>query len=245
MSVLTDITRSTIGTKLLNGLTGLLLCGFIVAHLLGNLLLLLGSEAFNTYAYTLHSLGHGALVPIAEVGLVVLFGAHAASGISVALTRRRARPYSYKKRANAGGKSHKSASSTSMIITGGVLLVFVITHVAQFRGGFFAPREHADVMVNGHATHDLYALVVDWFNHAPTVGLYIAVMLLLGTHLRHGFWSAFQSLGATNPKYMPIIHRVGIAFAVIMTFGFLMIPIYIFLFVDPVAGGTLIGGQGR
>ena len=86
MSVLTDITRSTIGKKLLNGLTGLLLCGFIVAHLVGNLLLLLGSEAFNTYAYTLHSLGHGALVPIAEVGLVILFGAHAASGISVALT---------------------------------------------------------------------------------------------------------------------------------------------------------------
>lgn len=241
MSVLTDVTRSTVGKKLLNGLTGLLLCGFIVAHLMGNLLLLLGSEAFNGYAYTLHNLGHGALVPIAEVGLVVLFGAHAASGISVALARRRARPDGYKKRANAGGKSQKSTSSTSMIITGGVLLVFVIGHVAMFRGGLFAPRVYADVMIDGQATHDLYALVVDWFNHAPTVGLYTAVMLLLGTHLRHGFWSAFQSLGATNPQYMPIIQSVGIAFAVIMTLGFLMIPIYIFLFVDPVAGGTLIG----
>jgi succinate dehydrogenase / fumarate reductase cytochrome b subunit len=242
MSVLTDVTRSTIGKKLLNGLTGLLLCGFIVAHLVGNLLLLLGSEAFNTYAYTLHSLGHGALVPIAEVGLVILFGAHAASGISVALTRRRARPAGYEKRANAGGKSHKSTSSTSMIVTGVTLLVFVIGHVAMFRGGILAPRAYADVMINGHATHDLYALVVDWFTHAPTVVVYTLVMLLLGTHLRHGFWSAFQSLGATNPKYLPIIQNVGIAFAVIMTFGFLMIPIYIFLFVDPVAGGTMIGG---
>jgi len=242
MSVLTDVTRSTIGKKLLNGLTGLLLCGFIVAHLVGNLLLLLGSEAFNSYAYTLHNLGHGALVPIAEVCLVILFGAHAASGISVALTRRRARPDGYEKSANAGGKSHKSTSSTSMIITGGVILVFVIAHVAMFRGGYFAPRAYDEVMVNGHATHDLYALVVDWFNHAPTVVVYVLVMLLLGTHLRHGFWSAFQSLGATSPKYMPIIHNVGVAFAVIMTFGFLMIPIYIFLFVDPVAGGTMIGG---
>ncbi len=242
MSVLTDVTRSTIGKKLLNGLTGLLLCGFIVGHLAGNLLLLLGSDAFNTYAYTLHSLLHGAFVPLAEVGLVVLFTAHAISGISVALARRRARPDGYQKSANAGGKSRKSSSSTSMIITGVVLLVFVITHVAQFRGGFFAPREYADVMINGHATHNLYALVVDWFNQAPMVALYVVVMLLLGTHLRHGFWSAFQSLGAANPKYLPIIHGAGVIFAILMTVGFLMIPIYIFLFVDPVAGGTLIGG---
>jgi succinate dehydrogenase / fumarate reductase cytochrome b subunit len=242
MSVLTDVTRSTVGKKLLNGLTGLLLCGFIVAHLAGNLLLLLGSEAFNSYAYTLHSLGHGALVPVAEVGLVLLFGAHAVSGISVALTRRRARPDGYEKRGNAGGKSRKSTSSTSMIITGAVLLVFVVVHVAQFRLGVGAPRAYPDVMIDGHAAHDLYALVVDWFNSAPTVALYVLVMLLLGTHLRHGFWSAFQSLGAANPKYMPIIHRVGVVFATVMAFAFLVIPIYIFFFVDPVAGSNLTAG---
>jgi succinate dehydrogenase / fumarate reductase cytochrome b subunit len=238
MSVLTDITRSTIGRKLINGLTGLLLCGFIVGHLTGNLLLLLGADAFNGYAYALHSLGHGAVVPLVEVGLVLLFGAHTVSGISVAIARRRARPEGYQKQARAGGASHKSVASTSMIVTGTVLLVFVIAHVAQFRFGIGAPRQFPEVMVDGHAAQNLYALVVDWFNSAPMVALYVAVMLLLGTHLRHGFWSAFQSLGANNAKYMPIIHRTGQAFAVVMAFGFLMIPIYIFLFVEPVAGGT-------
>lgn len=242
MSVLTDIARSTIGKKLLNGLTGLLLCGFIVGHLVGNLLLLVGSEAFNGYAHMLHGLGHGAVVPIVEVGLVVLFGGHAISGIGVAIAGRRARPDRYLKRANAGGNSQKSAASTSMVVTGAVLLVFVIAHVAQFRLGYFAPREHPDVMIDGVAAHDLYALVVDWFNSAPTVGVYVAVMLVLGTHLRHGFWSAFQSLGANSPRYMPAIRRAGIAFALIMTFGFLIIPLYVFLFVDPVAGAA--GGAG-
>jgi succinate dehydrogenase / fumarate reductase cytochrome b subunit len=239
MSVLTDITRSTVGKKLINGLTGLLLCGFIVAHLTGNLLLLLGSDAFNRYAFALHNLGHGAVVPIAEAGLVMLFGVHALSGISVALARRRARPERYQKRANAGGNSQKSSASTSMIITGTVLLVFVVVHVAQFKLGLGAPRQYPDVMIDGQAAQDLYALVVDWFNMAPVMGLYVAVMLLLGTHLRHGFWSAFQSLGANNPKYAPLIQGTGKIFAALMAFGFLMIPIYIFLFVEPVASAAL------
>jgi len=242
MSGLTDVTRTTIGKKLLNGLTGLMLCGFIVAHLTGNLLLLVGREAFNEYAYFLHNLGHGAVVPIMEVGLIAVFLAHAITGISVAMSRRRARPQRYERVANAGGKSRKSVASKSMVITGSVLLVFVIAHVAQFKFGVGQLRDYPDVVIDGHASVDLYARVVDWFNWAPMAGLYVVVMLLLGTHLRHGFWSMFQTLGANNPKYMPIIYTAGIAFAAVMAVGFLMIPVYIFLFVDPVAGGSLLAG---
>lgn len=242
MSVLTDITRSTVGKKLLNGLTGLLLCGFIIGHLTGNLLLLVGRDAFNQYAYFLHSLGHGAVVPLMEVGLVLVFGAHAVSGISVAISRKRARPERYQKSANAGGASRKSVASRSMIITGTVLLVFVVLHVAQFKLGWGQLRDYPDVMVNGHASVDLYSRVVDWFNWAPMVALYVVVMLMLGNHLRHGFWSAFQTLGANNPKYAPTIDLVGKAFAAVMAVGFLLIPLYIFLFVDPVAVGNVVAG---
>jgi succinate dehydrogenase / fumarate reductase cytochrome b subunit len=242
MSGLADITRSTIGKKLLNGLTGLLLCGFIVGHLIGNLLLLVGQEAFNEYAYFLHTLGHGAAVPIMEVGLVLVFGAHAVSGISVALARRRARPDGYAMSAHAGGSSRKTVASRSMIITGSVLLVFVVAHVAQFKYGVGQLREYPDVMIDGHASLDLYSRVVDWFNWAPMAGLYVVVMLMLGTHLRHGFWSGFQSLGINNPRYMPLIHTVGIAFAALMAVGFLLIPVYIFLFVDPTAGASMAAG---
>ncbi|NKB89281.1 MAG: succinate dehydrogenase [Acidobacteria bacterium] len=242
MAGLTDITRSTVGKKLLNGLTGLLLCGFIVSHLTGNLLLLVGREAFNQYAYFLHSLGHGAVVPIMEVGLVMLFGAHAISGISVARSRRRARPDGYKKSANAGGTSRKSLASRSMIVTGTVLLIFVILHVAQFKLGWGQLRDYPDVMIDGHASVDLYSRVVDWFNWAPMVGLYVVVMLMLGNHLRHGFWSAFQTLGANNPRYENLINTAGMLFAAAMAVGFLLIPIYIFLFVEPTAGSSLAAG---
>jgi len=96
--------------------------------------------------------------------------------------------------------------------------------------------------VDGEPFRDLYQLVVDWFSHGPTVAAYVAVMLLLGTHLRHGFWSAFQSLGATNSRYMPLIYGAGIAFAVAVAFGFLFIPVYMFLFVDPASVGSPMAG---
>lgn len=237
-----EILRSSIGKKLVNGLTGLLLCGFIVAHLIGNLLLLVGRDAFNEYAHFLHTFGHGFVVPVAEVGLVLLFGVHAIAGVQVARDRRRARPQRYSKRADAGGRSRKSLASSSMIITGVVLLIFVIGHVAMFRFGVGAMREYAPVMIDGHESQDLYALVVDWFKVLPVTGAYVAVMLLLGMHLRHGFWSAFQTLGANNPKYMPMIYGTGIAFAVIMAVGFLALPVYLYLFADPVAGGAMTAG---
>jgi len=242
MPSLRDITSSSIGKKLISGLTGLLLCGFIVGHLTGNLLLLVGQEAFNEYAHFLHSVGHGYLVPLAEIGLLALFGAHAIAGIQVALDRRRARTDPYIRRGNAGGASHKTLASRSMILSGLVLLVFVIVHVGMFRFGIGAPRQYADVLIDGHASRDLYSLVVDWFHYGPATGLYVLVMLILGNHLRHGFWSAFQSLGANNPKFMPLIHGVGLVFATIMTLGFLAIPIYIFLFVDPTGGGPIVAG---
>ncbi len=242
MPSLRDVARSSIGTKLINGLTGLLLCGFIVGHLAGNLLLLVGPRAFNEYAHFLHSFLHGAFVPMAEVGLVVLFLAHAVAGIRVALLRRRARPRGYVKVGNAGGPSQKTIASRSMIVTGLVLLVFVIVHVGMFRLGIGAPRSYPNVSIDGESARDLYSLVVDWFKLGPVVAGYVLVMLLLGTHLRHGFWSAFQSLGLNHPKYMPLIYGVGIAFAVLMAVGFLAIPVYIYLFVDPATGANLVAG---
>lgn len=242
MPSLRDVARSSVGTKLINGLTGLLLCGFIVGHLAGNLLLLVGREAFNEYAHTLHSLLHGAFVPVAEVVLLLLFLAHAIAGIRVALVRRRARRDRYTVVGNAGGPSQKTLASRSMIVTGVVLLGFVVVHVAMFRFGIGAPRTYPEVVIDGHAARDLYSLVVDWFNVAPVTAGYVLVMLLLGTHLRHGFWSAFQSLGLNHPKYMPLIYGVGIAFAVLMAVGFLAIPLYIYLFVDPATGASLALG---
>lgn len=241
MPSLSAVVRSSVGKKLISGLTGLLLCGFIVAHLAGNLLLLVGREPFNEYTHTLETLFHGAAVPLAEVGLVVIFLFHAVTGILVARDKRKARPSSYARVGNAGGPSRKGIASRSMIVTGLVLLIFVPLHVWMFKLG---PGVDAGYVtsIDGEPFRDLYRLVVEWFQNPLVVLAYVTVMILLGTHLRHGFWSAFQSLGANNSKYMPAIYAVGIAFAVIMALGFLILPIYLYLFVDLGAGGHTMAG---
>jgi succinate dehydrogenase / fumarate reductase cytochrome b subunit len=239
MASIGDVLGSSVGKKLVSGFTGLLLSGFVLAHLIGNLLLLVSGEAFNEYAYFLEHLGHGFAIYAAEAGLIAIFLFHAVSGIQVALDRRRARSTRYAKAVSAGGPSRQTLASRSMIFTGLVLLVFVPLHVAAFKFG--VGQNVRMTTVHGEPFRDLYGVVVDAFNQWPVVLFYVLVMLLLGTHLRHGFWSAFQSLGAVNEKYMPLVYGVGIAFAVAIAFGFLVIPVYIFLFVDP-AGAAMMAG---
>lgn len=229
---------SSIGKKILSGITGLALCGFIISHLAGNLLLLVGPVPFNEYTRFLTTFAHGFFLPVAEVGLIVLFLAHAGAGIRVYLDKRRARPVRNAKQGNAGGPSQKTLASRTMVITGLFLLVFLIVHVWAFRLGP-AEAEGYVTTLDGHQSRDLYRLVIETFQDERVVAAYTFFMLLLGFHLRHGFWSAFQSLGANNPKYMPVITRVGVIFAIVMAIGFLSIPIYIYVFIDlPVAASA-------
>lgn len=233
---------SSIGKKLVSGLTGLLLIVFIIGHLSGNLLLLVGPEAFNGYAHFLHTFLHGGFVVVVEVGLVAVFLAHAVSGIRVALTRRRARSTRYAVQGDAGGPSQKTLASRSMIVTGLVLLVFVVVHVGMFRV-YPIEQEGYVVTIDGHEARDLYRWVVDWFQVEWVVAAYVGTMLVLGLHLRHGFWSAFQSLGANNPHYMPLITTVGVVFAVAMALGFLVLPVWLYLFGEvPAAAAMATGG---
>lgn len=234
---------SSIAKKILSGVTGLALCGFIVSHLAGNLLLLVGPRPFNEYSRFLSTFAHGFFLPVAEIGLVVLFLAHAAIGIRVALDRRRARPLRNRATGHAGGPSQKTLASRTMVATGVVLLLFLLGHVYTFRLGP-AEAEGYVTVLDGHRARDLYRLVVETFQDEVVVGVYTLIMVLLGVHLRHGFWSAFQSLGANNPKYMPLIRAAGVLFAVVMAVGFLCIPVYIYLFVEPPAAGAAVAVMG-
>jgi succinate dehydrogenase / fumarate reductase cytochrome b subunit len=234
---------TSVGKKIVSGITGLALCGFIVAHLAGNLLLLVGAEPFNEYTLFLSSFAHGLFLPVAESGLVVLFLAHAFAGIRVHVDKRRARPDKNVKVGSAGGPSQKTLASRTMLVTGILLLLFLIGHVYTFRLGP-AEAEGYVTMLDGHEARDLYRLVIETFKDpVPVVG-YTLIMLLLGFHLWHGFWSAFQSLGANNPKYMPLITTAGVVFAIAMAVGFLMIPIWIYLFVDPPAAAAVAAAVG-
>ncbi len=217
---------SSVGKKVIMALTGLGLFVFVVAHLLGNLLLLSGNpDAFNRYSHKLVSL-RGILIA-AETVLLAAFMFHIIAAIAVAISKKKARPESYYKTAGAGGASRKTLSSSTMIYTGVLLLVFTVIHLITFKYGP-GMKEGYVTIVDGVAMRDLYRLVVDVFSNRWYVIGYIGVMIFLGLHLRHGFWSAFQSLGAHHPRYTPILYAAGLVFAIVIAVGYLIIPVWIY-----------------
>jgi len=219
-SILTSL-NSTIGKKFVAAITGLAITGFVFVHMLGNLTFLVSSDAFNLYSHTLISLGP-ALYAI-ELVLLAAFVFHAYMAISVTLHNRNARPSGYANVRGAGGASYKSSSSTSMIYTGILMLAFLVMHLITFKWG-----PYYTTVVNGVEMRDLFKLVDETFKNPMYTFGYVVIMLLLGWHLRHGFWSAFQSLGANHPRFSKQIYSTGIAFAILVTIGFVGVPLYVF-----------------
>lgn len=215
---------SSVGKKVLSALTGLALALFLIVHLGGNLTLFApGGALFNTYAH--HLEGLGVLVYLAEAGLLAFFLFHVVSGVSVQVDKWRARPNRYAVVDTKGGPSRQTLASRSMLITGLVLLVFIPLHIWMFKFNGGAP--HPTVDVHGTEMKDLYLVVHQAFQNSAIAWGYVAVMVLLGFHLRHGFWSALQSLGAMSPKWSPAIYAAGLVFALLVAAGFLILPLYL------------------
>ena len=202
---------SSIGKKLMMALTGLAFIVFLIAHLAGNLTLYGGGEAFNAYAEKLHSLG--ALLTILELGLVLFAAIHVFTGLLLFLQNRQARPTSYSHYTSSGGRT---LSSRTMPYTGLIILGFVIFHLINFS---FVDK----------SDRTIFQIVSAAFANPLYVIIYMTVMIIVALHVRHGFWSAFQTLGGNHPKYMPaiMILSIVIGFAVALGFGFL--PVYIAL----------------
>jgi len=214
---------SSVGKKVLNGLSGLALFGFVLVHLAGNLTLFVRDNGvlFNTYAHKLHSLGP--ILWAMEAGLIVFFLTHIVSAVSVRLSQREGRPVRYAVDASKGGPSRKTFSSRSMLWTGILLAVFVVLHVKMFKYG----AHYETTLPDGTVVRNLYRLVVEQFQNDLICWAYVVTMFLLGLHLRHGFWSGFQSLGALTPKYATCVQRIGYVFAALIAVGFLLIPLYL------------------
>lgn len=213
--------ESQVGRKILTGVTGVGLILFIIGHLLGNLSLFGDGQAFNEYTLALESLGW--ILYLIEAILVVGFLLHAYLGISIWLKRRKNRPEGYEKYQSKGGPSHMSWASKSMAFTGIVLLVFIVIHINTFKFG-----ATDTVMIDGEQARDLKELVVQTFQNPIYAFGYTFVMILLGFHLKHGFWSAFTSLTMKHKKFSGIIYTVGVIFAILMAIGFIFIPLYIY-----------------
>lgn len=226
MGHLKSTLRSSVGKKFFMGISGLALVGFVAFHLLENMLLFTGNKTlYNQWTHILESLGPALYV--LEAGLVLFFLVHIQSGISVWLDNYRARPQGYKKSAAAGGPSLKSSSSVSMILTGLILVIFIVLHVSEFKYGPNVAEGYVQV-VDGVELRDMHRLVVETFSQPAWVVFYVAIMTLLAMHLRHGFWSAFQSLGLMNAKLTPLAHGIGVLVAILLGLGFIALPVWIY-----------------
>lgn len=216
MSLVMRFLTSSIGRKALMALTGLLLIGFLAVHLEGNLLMFAGAHSFNEHGEVLTS---NPLIYIAELGLLLFFAGHFIAGLVVTLNNWAARPQGYAKKEAAGHTSHKSLASTSMIVTGITLLVFVPVHLVTFKFGPYYATATTPPM------RDLYRLMIEVFQNPLHVGFYVAVMAVIGFHLWHGFGSAFESFGVS---YRAPLRRLGQAIAVVVAGGFAIVPIVIY-----------------
>ncbi len=213
---------SSVGKKFLMALTGLAMVIFLLEHLSGNLLLFSKNpDPYNEYADFLLSFGW--LIIVAELGLIAILLFHMVSAISISIGKKKARPVAYAKTGNAGEPSKKTFSSKTMIWTGLLTFAFIAIHLKTFK---FGPNYSSTV--DGVEMRDLHTLVWEVFQNPIYVVWYVGALIFLGFHLRHGFWSAFQSLGVHHPRYTPVIYSVGILVAIIISVGFLGIPLWIY-----------------
>jgi succinate dehydrogenase / fumarate reductase cytochrome b subunit len=209
---------SSVGTKLLIGITGLALFLYLILHIAGNALVFLGPDTFNSYS---HALISNPLVPVIEIGLLLIFIIHIYKTVRMLIANQRARPARYVQKKSAGFPSRKTIASSTMILSGLWLLVFVIIHVRTFKYG---PEYEASGGVR-----DLYRLEMENFSDPLTVAFYILSMVIVGSHLWHGVASGFQSLGADHPKFTPRVLLFGKISAVAIALGFIVIAVWAFV----------------
>lgn len=212
---------SSIGSKFLIAFTGLSLFVFLIAHLAGNLLFIAGPDAFNHYS---HSLISNPLILGAEAGLVAIFALHIFKTVGTVVANRGARPERYaahKWAKSKNDRSRKSLSSTTMILTGTITLLFVVTHLITFKyGPYYETAE---------GIRDLYRLQLAVFSDPAYVAFYLVCMSVIGFHLWHGISSAAQSFGVDSPQWTPRIIWTGRLLTAVITAGFALLPVFTFV----------------
>ena len=211
---------SSVGTKLLIGITGLLLFVYMILHLAGNVMIFAGADVFNEYSHKLIS--NPLIIPI-ELGLLAVFVVHIYKTIRMVAANRAARPVGYARKAYAGHTSRKSFASSTMIASGLFLVLFVIVHVKQFKFGSYYQ------VVADASIRDLYRTEIEVFRSPFWVLFYVIGTVVVGLHLRHGIASGFQSIGADHPLYTRRLTAIGIGLAILIGGGLGLIPVWVYL----------------
>lgn len=211
---------STIGSKYLMAITGLAWSLFVMAHMLGNMLILVGPEAYNRYG---HALVSNPIIYVVEFALLVFILTHVFKAFALKSRNMRTKPMTYAIEATNREKATKLSTRT-MIFTGSLMLAFLIWHLITFK---FGP--HYTVVYDDLEMRDLYKLIVERFSSPYYCFFYGLSMIFVGIHLFHGFKSSFQTLGINHPRYNGFIKYFGYSYAVIVSVGFFIQPVYVYL----------------
>ena len=220
MSWFLNFYKSALGKKAVMALTGIILWGFVLAHMAGNLKYFLGPQALNHYAEWLREVGepifpHRGLLWVARAGLLLATVLHVHAALALTEINRRARPQDYA----AGTKSLRASwAARTMRWSGAALLLFVVYHLMHFTFG----NAHQDFHPG-----DVYHNVVSAFRIGWVTLIYLVAMALLGMHLYHGLWSMFQSLGWNHPRFNSWRRAFAVAFALIVALGFMAVPVVV------------------
>lgn len=198
--------NASIGKKILVAVAGILLCGFLITHLAGNLLLFVGPGYFNKYATALES---NPLLPLAEAILLLIFLVHIVWSLRVRYENKKARPVAYEEYKAKGGRT---PGSRSMTWTALLILVFLVIHIKMFKFGMDSAG--------------LYHLVMGSLAKPAIGAFYLVCLGALMLHLSHGVQSAFQTLGLNHPRYFPAVKILGRLFALVIAGGFMAITVF-------------------
>jgi len=206
---------SSVGMKLLIGVTGAALAVYLIIHIAGNLLVFFGPAVFNQYAFVLEG---NPLIAVIEIGLLLIFLVHAYQTVRMYVRNRAARPSRYIEKKRTGPPSRKTLASSTMIVSGLWLLAFIIIHVKAFRYG-----TEYDWPAGGR---DLYRLEMENLANPLMAGFYVLSMVVVGSHLWHGVSSSAQSLGLDHPRWTPLVRTAGKIVAVAVAGGFIIIAVW-------------------
>ena len=214
-----QLTQSSVGRKIIMAVTGIVLVAFVCVHLLGNTSIFVGADAINAYAQKLHSLGP--LVWVFRLVMLAAFVIHIFFGIQLTIENKAATP-----EANVQVKRQKTGfAAETMVISGLVLLAFVIYHLLHFTVRVTNPEIYVPMGEQGMV--DVYYMVVMGFQAVLPVLVYVVAMGFLFLHVSHGFQSFFQTLGLSNDKSLPITMDLSKVIAVVLLLGYISIPVLI------------------
>jgi len=209
---------SSLGKKYIMAITGFLLFLFVIVHMAGNLQVFLGPEPMNAYAHLLKS--KPGLLWTARIGLIIIAILHIVSAVQLAAENRAARPNAY-----AEGKPIASFASRTILVSGLIVLAFIVYHLMHFTFGVTNP-DFMDLH-DPLGQHDVYRMVVNGFTNPYVSVFYIISMGLLCLHLSHGVSSMFQSLGIRRKKTLAAFNRFAQVSALLIFIGNCSIPIMI------------------